>query len=258
MPSESPFTGDERIGTRQTAGPRKQMSGGPNGYAEATDSIGQDIPGEAGEAPEGHFPIQGPGDFSQQGVKQPMEAFTPCTWGAQNYQGQVEEGALVMSPGGMALVSVARVCGRCPMEPGCYGMSEEDAEERAIEKAKDMLKPLDAQGMPMGQDQVDDMSDPNGGVTEEAQSGAVDPQGEEQQAAEPDQGQEEGSEKKPESKTKAKGKKKKLDTSPEDEDGTVKKKVKEAGLTKQAAAEALAECGFLPSSISYYIDDLYK
>ena len=254
MPADNPFGGDERIGTRQQAGPRAPMQG-ISANQEMTDSIGQDIPGERGEAPEGHLPVQGPGDFSAQGVKQPMEAYTPCAWGVQNYQGQVEEGALVGSPGGMGLVSVSRVCARCPMEGGCYGMAEEEAEERAIEKAKDMLKPLDAEGLPLEQNEVQDLAAP-GGVTEEAQSPDVDPQQVEQQDGQP--AQEEGGEKKPESKTKGKGKKKKLDTSPEDEDGTVKKKLKEACLTKEAAIQELAACGFSPRSIWYYVDELYK
>lgn len=53
-----------------------------------------------------------------------------------------------------------------------------------------------------------------------------------------------------------KPKKKKLDTSPEDDDGTVKKKLKEAHLTKEAALHALAECGFSPRAISYYVDHM--
>lgn len=271
MPADNPFSGDERIGVRTQAGPRQQLSG----QQQMTDSVGQDIPGERGEAPDGHLPVEGPGDFAQQGIKQPMEAFTPCMWGAQSYMGQVEPDAIVQSETGMALVSVARICSRCPMEPGCYGMSEEEAEERMIEKQKDMLQPPpEADPMMQEDPSMADQLGANGagdqmGGEQQAegahQRGAPQEGGEEQMEEErPGAKEKKPDEKKPEAK-KPGGKpgdkkpaKKKLDTSPEDEDGTVKKKLKEAHLTKEAAIQALAECGFLPSSISFYIDDLYR
>lgn len=271
----SPFGADEQVGTRAQPGPRPQLQPrrSPYGNPQAgdVDSIGQEIPGERGEAAEGHLPVEGPGDFSQQGVKQPMEAYTPCSWGAQNYQGQVEEGGIVMSPGGMALVSVSKVCFRCPLEGGCFGMSEEEAEERMIEKQRGMLQPIEPIADPMGEDPVaaamggmapgqEELDPEQAAQMEQEMAGEQPVEGDEAQMG-ADQGERERPDvksekrdgKKPDAKT---GKKpeKKLDTSPEDDDGTVKKKLKKSGLKKEAAAQALAECGFLPSSISYYTD----
>lgn len=276
MPADQPFQADERIPLRQQAGPRKPMTGSSNQQKD-TDSIGQEIPGERGEAEEGHVPVEGPGDFSQQGVKQPMEAFTPCTWGATNFQGQVEPDAIVQGAGGMVMVSVSQVCNRCPMEFGCYGMRVEEAEERQIEKQKDMLQPIEP--MPTDGDGTDPMADamggqggmegmeeqpmgqeraPAGGMPQEGEQGEEpleEPDGDEEQRGRP--GAKKPAAKKPGAKDeKAKPDKKKLDASPEDDDSTTMKKLKKSGLKKEAAAQALAECGFQPGSISYYVDHM--
>lgn len=265
------FDADEQVGPRAQPGPRQQLRPrqSPYGNPQAgdVDSIGQEIPGERGEAEEGHLPVEGPGDFSQQGIRQPMEAYTPCSWGAQNFGDQVEEGGIVMSPGGMALVSVSKVCFRCPMEGGCYGMSEAEAEERMIEKQRTMLRPIEPMPDEMGSDMIamegmgqgpqEEVDPEMAAQMEREMSGeppAEDgPRGEEAEAGPSGK---KPSEKKPGAKDQKP--KKRLNASPEDEDSTVKKKLKEASLTKWAAYLALEECGFSPRAISYYVDDLYK
>lgn len=111
------------------------------------DSTADELPGENPD-PDGEF--FGPGDMSQQGMKQPILDYTLCKWmGTQILSGggPAPQAAVAQTREGDILVSL-EVCHSCEHEPGCYGMDEDQQEKRvalkeAMQKRAELVRGID-------------------------------------------------------------------------------------------------------------------
>jgi len=135
--------------------PEEQVSavvGGAGGAAQRPQRTGpqvqeqhqspaDEMPGE-NPAPEGTF--HGQGDYSRRGEKQPILDYTVCSWKAQQIEAEKEpvpQSAIAVTREGEHLVSVTDICNACEFQPGCYGLSDAQEEDRLLNKQGSGISP---------------------------------------------------------------------------------------------------------------------